>query len=313
MTMDQILFQIEKRLDYLDQNKSLDNKNEYSVLDIVKNEIKSNTLSYEEILKKTMDKLDNLVGLYEVKKEVKKIVDYLIFYKKMNNKIKFDKLNLHTIFRGNPGTGKTTVARIIADLLYELDLVKNPIVKETTPKDFIAGYIGQTAIKTSKLISSAKGGVIFIDEAYNFSQSSNGKNNSFSNDAITEIIKAMESLDVVFIFAGYEKEMEDFINMNPGIKSRIGYDMTFEDYKTDELLKMLLKKIENSGFILEEGSTDILKNIIDKKKEVKNFGNGRMIDNLYNQIILEHASLNINETNDDNLFILKKETMLKLN
>jgi replication-associated recombination protein RarA len=189
------------------------------------------------------------------------------------------------IFKGNPGTGKTTVARIMAQTLYELGYVKTNKFIEATSQDFIAGYVGQTAIKSRTTLDKFKGGVIFIDEAYAF----NSDGAEFSTEAISEILKVMESKETVFIFAGYNDEMDQFINMNPGLKSRIGSVMTFRDYTLDELYQIFENKVNKSKMIIADDAKDQILEIIQMQMKDKNFGNGRFINKLFDYIIINHA------------------------
>lgn len=264
----------------------------------------------ESICNSCKKKINKLIGLEEVKEIVNKLINYLLFIKETKGFLNVDLLNLNMVFRGNPGTGKTTVARIIANMLYELGFVKSDTVLEVTPNDFIAGYIGQTGIKTQEVIQRAKGGVIFIDEAYSFNTDSDYK--GYSDDAIVEILKEMESKNTVFIFAGYKEEMDDFLELNPGLKSRIGYDIEFNDYSLEELSIMLFYKLKISGFKLSRSAAEEIKKIIENNKKMKHFGNGRMIDNLYNQLVFEHAS-NINDLNNkEEVIAIKKKSVLNI-
>lgn len=251
----------------------------------IKENIKLEEKEEVENITDTMDELNNLIGLENIKEEINKLLIYLKFREKTEKYLDLEKPNLHMFFTGNPGTGKTTVARIVSKLLYEMGYVKNSKVAEITPKELIAEYVGQTAIKTANFINKHKGGVIFIDEAYIFSSDAN----EFASEALVEILKELEKNETVFIFAGYKDEMKNFINMNPGLESRIGYYLNYEDYTKEELLQIFDFKINKMGFIVEEELREEISKLLEKEKETKKFGNGRYIDKLINKIILEHV------------------------
>lgn len=298
---------IDDRINKLEQcdnyveNLQMIKKIEFEIDDIQNN--------IEAIYNKHLYELNKLIGLTEVKEEMKKLINYLIFIKKVNNKIEMDNINLNMVFRGNPGTGKTTVAKLVAKILCELGFLKTNKVLETTPKDFIAGYVGQTAIKASDTIRKAEGGIIFVDEAYTFAQSNDEEYCSFTLEAITEIIKEMETKNTVFIFSGYSKEMDGFIELNPGIKSRIAYDVEFKNYTKEELYLMFNNKLEKIGLKLTTKASKVLLDKIEQKMKSKNFGNGRMIDNLLDEILREHATNNVYETDDNKLLLITEDAI----
>ena len=245
----------------------------------------------EKTIEEVFAELNELVGLKKVKNVLNDLVNLMELRTKTENQLKINNTNLHMVFLGKPGTGKTTVARIVAQILYNLKYIKQNKLIEVSSKDLVAEYVGQTAPKTMNVIEKAKGGVLFIDEAYSLA-SGNGQGNSYNEEAIATLIQAMENHrdDLVVIFAGYTKEMQNFLNANSGIVSRIGYTLEFEDYTEQELLQIFKNMIQKSGFeITEEASKKVLK-VIKEYKNTKNFGNARFVRNLYEKTIIKHAS-----------------------
>ena len=241
---------------------------------------------------KTIDEvfasLNELVGLEKVKKVLKDLVD-LIKLRKKDNDLKIGDINLHMVFLGNPGTGKTTVARCVANILYDLGYIKQNKLLEVSAKDLVAEYVGQTAPKTNSVVEKALDGVLFIDEAY--SLASNGQN-SYNDEAIATLIQAMENHrnDLVVIFAGYTKEMQAFLDSNSGIVSRIGYTLEFDDYTEDELVEIFKGMVKKAGFLVEEDALNRLRELINEYKDTPNFGNARFVRNIYEKSIIKHAS-----------------------
>lgn len=245
--------------------------------------------------------LNSLVGLNDIKKEVEKLKAYLSFLKNSEGKLNLEIPNLNMVFYGNPGTGKTTVARIISKILYSLGYIKSDQFKEVTTGDFIAGYVGQTAIKTKDLINKNKGGVIFIDEAYSF----DSKVQDFADEALAEILKEMEKKDTVFIFAGYTEEMKNFISMNPGIQSRVSTYLEFKDYSIEELMDIFQSKIENSKLKITEEALHQVRQIVEKVAySDKKFGNARFIIQLFNKILMYHALNTVNEKDEKVIYTI---------
>ena len=239
---------------------------------------------------KTIDEvfseLDSLVGLYDVKKVLRDLVNLISLKDKSD--LKISNVNLHMLFLGNPGTGKTTVARCLSSILYNLGYIKEDKLLEVSSKDLVAEYVGETAIKTYNVIERALGGILFIDEAYSLSS----KNNSYNDEAIATLIKAMEDNrdNLVVIFAGYTKEMQDFINSNSGIASRIGYTLNFKDYTEEELLEIFKGMVKKAGFKITNEALYKARNIIKDHLNDKNFGNARFVRNMYEKTVTVHAT-----------------------
>lgn len=255
--------------------------------------------SIVEILKE----LNELVGLQKVKEVINDLINLIELKNKTKDDLKLKNVNLHMVFLGNPGTGKTTVARIIAEILYNLKYIRQNKLVEVSSKDLVAEYVGQTAPKTMSVIEKALGGVLFIDEAYSLA-SGNGQGSSYNEEAIATLIQSMENYreDFVVIFAGYTKEMQAFLDSNSGIVSRIGYTVEFEDYTVDELIKIFNQMMQKAGFKVTESAIDKVRELINEYKDSKNFGNARFIRNVYEKSILKHASNTRN---------IKKKSILK--
>lgn len=268
----------------IDLSKNIDEVDQIISKHILSNEENKSKEKDQEI-DDIIEELMNLVGLDNIKNEIVKLSKYLKYKEKANKYLNLEQPNLHMFFTGNPGTGKTTVARIIGKLLYKMGYLKSNKVAEVTPKDLIAEYVGQTAPKTANFIKKNKGGVIFIDEAYVFA----GKAQEFAEESLTEILKELEKNETVFIFAGYKDEMENFMKINPGFTSRIGYYLDYEDYTVEQLYEIFEIKTKQMGFIIEENLKLKVLDNLRKAKENKHFGNGRYIDKLINKIILEHG------------------------
>ena len=261
------------------------NKTETFTLDLIPEYNKKKTL--EEIF----EDLNSLVGLKKVKDMLHELVDLIELKNKAGNDLKISNTNMHMVFLGNPGTGKTTVARIVAQILYNLNYIKQNKLIEVSSKDLVAEYVGQTAPKTMAVIEKAMGGVLFIDEAYSLA-SGKGQGNSYNEEAIATLIQAMENSrdNLVVIFAGYTVEMQDFLNANSGIVSRIGYTVEFEDYTEDELIQIFKNMVKKAGFEITDEAIQKAKDIIKKYKNTKNFGNARFARSLYEKSVIKHAS-----------------------
>ena len=243
--------------------------------------------SIEEIFKD----LNELVGLQNVKDMLNDLVSLCEFKKMAGSELKLKDTNLHMVFLGNPGTGKTTVARMVAGILYNLGYIRQNKLIEVTAKDLIGQYVGQTAPKTMSVIEKALGGVLFIDEAYALA-SKPGNNSSFNEECIATLIQAMENYrdNLVVIFAGYSKEMDAFLKSNSGIISRIGYQMEFKDYTNEELLEIFSGMFKKAGFVVTPEALSKASTIIDKYRHTEGFGNARFARTLYEKTIIAHAT-----------------------
>ena len=245
----------------------------------------------EKTMEEIFAELNELVGLQKVKQVLNELVNLMEFKAKTNGEIKIKDTNLHMVFLGNPGTGKTTVARIIAQILYNLKYIKQNKLIEVSSKDLVGEYVGQTAPKTMAVVEKALGGVLFIDEAYSLASGSGNQSNSYNEEAIATLIQAMENNrnNLVVIFAGYTKEMQAFLNANSGIVSRIGYVLEFDDYTEKELVQIFENMIRKAGFDITKEALGRAEEIIKEYKNSKNFGNARFARNLYEKTVIKHS------------------------
>lgn len=230
----------------------------------------------EEQLKECLNELHQMIGLTSVKQEIDELVKLVRFYKEIGKDIR-NTFSLHTIFTGNPGTGKTTVARIVAKIYKSLGILERGHLIEADRQKMVAMYQGQTAEKTNYMIEQAMGGVLFIDEAYALYQ---GPGDTFGKEAIDTLLKRMEDHrgDFVVIVAGYTENMEQFINTNPGLKSRFDRTLFFEDYKPEELLDIMNQFLAKEDiFPSQSAKTHLLEYftaLVENKD--KHFANGRI-------------------------------------
>ena len=245
----------------------------------------------EKTVEEVFAELNELVGLKKVKQVLKDLVSLMELKSKTDGSLKIKDTNLHMVFLGNPGTGKTTVARLVAQILYNLKYIKQNKLIEVSSKDLVAEYVGQTAPKTMAVVEKALGGVLFVDEAYSLA-SGQGQGNSYNEEAIATLIQAMENNrdNLVVIFAGYTKEMQAFLDSNSGIVSRIGYTLEFDDYTEDELIQIFKNMLGKAGFEISEDAIEEARKIIRDYKDSKNFGNARFVRNLYEKTVIKHAS-----------------------
>ena len=273
-----------------------------------KNNMTKLVVEKKESTNAILAELDSLVGLDEVKRDVRVLASFIqVNNLRRDRGLKAPAISKHLVLTGNPGTGKTTVARLISRIYYSIGAIPKNKFVETSRAGLVAGYVGQTALKTQDVIEKAMGGILFIDEAYSLVSDSK---NDYGSEAIDTLISAMENNrdNLVVIVAGYEEPMQQFIGSNPGLSSRFNRYLHFKDYDSEELMSIFLKLCEENEYILQEEAESaihkFLKNVYARR--CKDFGNARTVRNIFEKIIAYQAEriISLDSIDDDDLLEL---------
>lgn len=246
----------------------------------------------------SLSRLDELIGLEDVKEQVRKIVAYARMKKVMDESNR-DNLSmaLNMVFTGNPGTAKTTVARILAGIFHDIGLLKSSDIVEVGRADLIGSYVGQTAPKVIDAFKKASGKLLFIDEAYSLVDD---YKSSYCDEAISAIVQEMENRrsNTIVIFAGYPDKMEEFFKMNPGLRSRVPFSIEFKDYPVDTLVEIAEKEAAKREFSISESALEKVRSLCTEASANPEFGNGRFCRNLIENAILNYAFRNFSQESD---------------
>lgn len=276
---------IEKQAMRLMGKKQVD-KN--ALFQLIGDDFKSNnTEEKSKSLEDYLNDLNKMIGLASVKSEIQGLVETIQIHeerKKRNLPIKNAIVSYHMAFTGNPGTGKTTVARLFGKILAKLGILKREdVFVECSRADLVGNYQGHTATKTKDVVYKALGGVLFLDEAYNLV---NGSHDSFGMEALNTLLAEMENKRdrLVVIIAGYSKEIEDFMSANPGLKSRIPRIIEFPDYSTEEMTEIFIAEMKKRGYDLGNVDLEEIRKLIDEKRKVEDFGNARGVRNICDKV-----------------------------
>lgn len=274
-----------------------------------KGNVKTTEAKDNKNLEQALEELHSLIGLEDVKEEIQTLVNFVkIQQQREKEGLKTNQISYHIVFTGNPGTGKTTVARLLAQIYRELGLIEKGHLVETDRSGMIAEYAGQTAVKVNKVIDEALDGVLFIDEAYALV----GQNkDDYGKEAVATLIKRMEDdrKRLIVVLAGYSNEMNDFIETNPGFKSRINRYIDFKDYSAEEMLGIFKLFLKQSQYNLSQEAESVTRGIFENaySKRDKSFGNGRFVRNVFEKCLEKQANRLAKLGNIDRKVLMKIE------
>ncbi|KOY81522.1 AAA family ATPase [Lysinibacillus macroides] len=273
------------------------------------------TPEIEREIEKLQQQLDRLVGLPNAKKELHNLINFIkIQSLRVDHGLTSFPITYHLVFSGNPGTGKTTVARIIGQIYKHLGVLSSGHFVETDRAGLVAGYVGQTALKVQEVVNKAKGGVLFIDEAYSLV---NDKQDAFGKEAIDSLLKAMEDLrdDLVIIVAGYTELMEEFLQSNPGFKSRFNHFVQFDNFSTDELYDIFAMLCQTNDYQFGEAFAQHMRTQLHQipVEDIPNFSNGRYIRNLFEKLVTIQSNRLIKQVaiTKDELMTFEEQDLLQ--
>ena len=264
----------------------------------------------DEVLEDLKKELNEYIGLASVKKEVESLVNLVTVRKlRKQNNLPVEELSLHMVFSGNPGTGKTMIARLMARIFRCLGILSIGQLVEVDRSGLVAGYVGQTAIKTMEVVTKAMGGVLFIDEAYALT---NRGGTDFGQEAVDTLLKAMEDHreDLIIIVAGYTELMEAFVHSNPGLESRFNRFLFFPDYDVAEMMEIFNMRCQKSGYCLAQEATEMLRALLALfSLDTKGFGNARGVRNLFERAVSAQANrlARLENVTRDELMLLTAE------